>query len=158
VDPEHKVPLVCVFVNEFFDPLPTTERCAQLGEAIADVLADRPERIALYATGGMSHMPFEDNAFWIDQTLDRWVLDRLEKNDVAALTHLFTFDSDNLRSGTGELRAWVSVAAAMKRRAKVVDYVPAYATTAGCGFVYWPPVEATLRERELASASNSNRA
>jgi hypothetical protein len=31
-------------------------------------------------------------------------------NDVAALEHLFTFDSDTLRSGTREVRAWISVA------------------------------------------------
>jgi hypothetical protein len=53
--------------------------------------------------------------------------------------HLFTFDSDNLRSGTGEVRAWISAAAAMKRPATVVDYVPAHCTQTGCGFVYWPP-------------------
>jgi protocatechuate 4,5-dioxygenase beta chain len=78
------------------------------------------------------------NAGWIDQPLDHWILERLERNDLAALEHLFTFDSDAMRSGTGEVRAWVSVAAAMKRPAKVVDYVPAHCTQTGCGFVYWP--------------------
>jgi protocatechuate 4,5-dioxygenase beta chain len=65
-------------------------------------------------------------------------LDDLAQGDLEALTHLFTFDSDNLRSGTGEVRAWISVAAAMKRPAAVVDYVPAHCTQTGCGFVYWP--------------------
>jgi hypothetical protein len=41
-------------------------------------------------------------------------------------------------TGTGEVRAWISVAAAMKRPAKVVEYVPAHCTQTGCGFVYWP--------------------
>ena len=72
--------------------------------------------------------------------LDRWILERLERSDPSALEHLFTFDSDNLRLGTGEVRAWISVAAAMKRPAKIVDYVPAHCTQTGCGFVYWPPV------------------
>ena len=138
VDPELQIPLVCVFVNEYYPPLPSAARCARLGEAIADVLRDRPERVAIYASGGLSHYPGMYNAGWIDQPLDRWILERLQRNDVAALEHLFTFDSDTLRSGTGEVRAWISVAAAMRRPATVVDYVPAHCTQTGCGFVYWP--------------------
>jgi len=138
VDPGLEIPLVCVFMNEYFPPLPSAERCARLGEAIADVLADRPERVAIYASGGLSHFPGMYNAGWIDQPLDRWILERLERNDVAALEHLFTFDSDTMRSGTGEVRAWISVAAAMRRPATVVEYVAAHCTQTGCGFAYWP--------------------
>lgn len=141
VDPTSEIPLVCVFLNEYYPPLPSAERCAQLGEAIADVLSDRPERIAMYASGGLSHYPGSPNAGWIDTSLDKWILERLERNDLEALKHLFTFDSDNMRSGTGEIRAWISVAAAMKRPATVVEYVPAHTTFTGCGFVYWPAVE-----------------
>ena len=138
VDPALEIPLVCVFLNEYYPPLPSAARCARLGEAIADALADRPERIAIYASGGLSHFPGMYNAGWIDQPLDHWILERLERNDLAALEHLFTFDSDNMRSGTGEVRAWISVAAAMRRPATVVDYIPAHCTQTGCGFVYWP--------------------
>jgi protocatechuate 4,5-dioxygenase beta chain len=141
VDPGLEIPLVCVFINEYFPPLPTAARCARLGEAIAEVLDERPERVAIYASGGLSHYPGMYNAGWIDQPLDRWILDRLERNDVGALEHLFTFDSDNLRSGTGEVRAWISVAAAMTRPARVIDYIPAHCTQTGCGFVCWPAAE-----------------
>ncbi|HZQ37678.1 MAG TPA: hypothetical protein VFD32_17225, partial [Dehalococcoidia bacterium] len=120
------------------------ERCAQLGEAIRDVLAERPERVAIYASGGLSHYPGEFNVGWIDRSLDKWILERLERGDIEALKHLFTFDSDNMRAGTGEVRAWISVAAAMARPAHVVEYVPAHCTVTGCGFVYWPPVEDAL--------------
>jgi Catalytic LigB subunit of aromatic ring-opening dioxygenase len=77
VDPELQIPLVCVFVNEYYPPLPSAARCAWLGEAIADVLRDRPERVAIYASGGLSHYPGMYNAGWIDQPLDRWILERL---------------------------------------------------------------------------------
>ena len=133
------ISLVCVFVNEYFPPLPSVARCARLGETIAAALHDRPERIAIYASGGLSHCPGMYNAGWIDRPLDWWILDRLARNDVGALEHLFTFDSDNLRSGTGEVRAWINVAAAMKRPAQVVDHVPAHCTQTGCGCVCWPP-------------------
>jgi len=54
---------------------------------------------------------------------------------------VYGFDSDNLRSGTGEVRAWISVAAAMKRPARVIDYIPAHCTQTGCGFVCWSAAE-----------------
>jgi hypothetical protein len=138
VDPGLQIPLVCVFINEYYPPLPSASRCAQLGQAIAEVLSDRPERIAIYASGGLSHQPGMYNAGWIDEPLDRWVLERLARNDIDALQHLFTFDSDTMRSGTGEVRAWISAAAAMNRPATVVDYTAAHCTQTGCGFVYWP--------------------
>ena len=107
-------------------------------QAARPVKRDGPERIAIYASGGLSHFPGMYNAGWIDQPLDRWILERLERNDVEALQHLFTFDSDTLRSGTGEVRAWISVAAAMKRPATRVDDVAAHCTQTGCGFGSWP--------------------
>lgn len=141
VDPRGEIPIICVFLNEYYPPLPSAQRCAQLGEAIADTLADRPERVAIYASGGLSHFPGEYNVGWIDKALDQWILERLERNDLDALKHLFTFDSDNMRAGTGEVRAWIAVAAAMNRPATVLEYVPAHCTVTGCGFAYWPPVE-----------------
>jgi hypothetical protein len=156
VDPDREVPIVCVLLNEYYPPLPSAERCAQLGEAIADVLADRPERVAIYASGGLSHFPGEFNMGWIDRALDQWILERLDRNDVDALKHLFTFDSDNMRSGTGEVRAWISVAAAMKRPARIVEYVPAHCTLTGCGFAYWPAVGARLApDADIAATSGA---
>src|SRR5438105_2006299 len=102
VVPALDIPLVCVFLNEYYPPLPSAERCYQLGEALTAILADRPERIAIYASGGLSHFPGMFNIGWIDQPLDCWILERLERNDHEALKHLFTFDSDTMRAGTGE--------------------------------------------------------
>ncbi|HTE84517.1 MAG TPA: hypothetical protein VK821_07275 [Dehalococcoidia bacterium] len=154
VDPQLQIPLVCIFLNEYYPPLPSAERCYQLGEALTQILTDRPERVAIYASGGMSHFPGMYNTGWIDEPLDRWVLERLERNDHEALKHLFTFDSDNMRAGTGELRAWISVAAAMKRPARIVEYVPAHCTVTGCGFVYWPAAASSVVDAaEMAIAS-----
>jgi hypothetical protein len=160
IDPDLQVPIVPVFLNEYFPPLPSADRCIQLGEAIAEVMNSRPERIAICASGGLSHYPGNHNAGWIDQPLDNWFLERLERNDVEALKHLFAFDSDNVRAGTGEIRAWISVAAAMNRPAKRVDYIPAHCTLTGCGFVYWPARADDVvgeAERVAASASGEGR-
>ncbi|MHB8575342.1 MAG: DODA-type extradiol aromatic ring-opening family dioxygenase [Dehalococcoidia bacterium] len=152
VDPAGEIPIVCVFLNEYYPPLPSAERCAQLGAAIPDILADRPERVAIYASGGLSHYPGEFNMGWIDRPLDEWILERLARNDLQALNHLFTFDSDTMRAGTGEVRAWISVAAAMNRPAKVLEYVPAHSTVTGCGFAYWPALESPAVEAAALAA------
>jgi len=79
-------------LDEYSPPRPSAGRGAQLGEAIREVLDERPERVAIYASGGLSHFPGEYNVGWIDRPLDRWILERLERNDVEALKHLFSFD------------------------------------------------------------------
>jgi protocatechuate 4,5-dioxygenase beta chain len=143
--PQLDLPIVPIFVNEYFPPLPTAARCFDLGVALADILADWPEPVAIYASGGLSHDPFGPRAGWIDEPLDRWFLERLERNDPAALRTLFTFDSDTLRGGTGELRAWITVAAAMRRPARVIDYIPSHHAKVGLAFAYWPGAAARPR-------------
>ena len=138
--PKLDIPIIPLFINEYYPPLPTAERCYRLGVALAEVLAERPERVAIYASGGLSHDPTGPRAGWVDEPLDRWVLERLERNDSAALQHLFTFDSDTMRGGTGEIRAWICVAGAMQRSATVVDYIRAHHAKVGLAFAYWPSV------------------
>ncbi len=144
LDPSREIPVICVFLNEYFAPMPSGRRCAQLGRAIATAFADRPERVAICASGGLSHYPSakDHNRGDIDVPLDKWVLERLVRNDVAALENLFSFDSHAMRSGTGEIRAWISVAAAMNRPAMVLDYLPVYSTFTGVGFAQWAPLAA----------------
>jgi protocatechuate 4,5-dioxygenase beta chain len=141
--PQLDIPIVPLFMNEYFPPLPTAERCYNLGVALADILAERSERVAIYASGGLSHDPAGPRAGWVDEPLDRWFLERLERNDSEALQHLFTFDSDTLRGGTGEIRAWITVAGAMRRPATVLEYIGSHHAKVGLGFAYWPAVDAS---------------
>ena len=91
--------------------------------------------MAIYASGGLSRFFGEFNMTGSTSpstigSSSAWsALTSLE-----ALKHLFAFDSDNMRAGTGEVRAWISLAAAMKRPATVVEYVVAHRTATGCGF------------------------
>jgi hypothetical protein len=36
------------------------------------------------------------------------------------------------------MRAWISVAGAMQRPARVLDYIPAHRSKVGLAFAYWP--------------------
>ena len=50
-------PLVPFWVNCFIAPQPTARRCFAAGQHIARVVADGPWRVAVIATGGLSHFP-----------------------------------------------------------------------------------------------------
>ncbi|GAB3480958.1 catechol 1,2-dioxygenase [Amycolatopsis cihanbeyliensis] len=56
------LPIVPLVVNVFASPLPTMDRCAQLGEAIRAAVRDfEGRRVAVVASGGLSHrLPWPD--------------------------------------------------------------------------------------------------
>ncbi len=137
---ELNVPVIVFWVNAYNPPCPTAERCYALGQTFQAALARRPERVAIVASGGLSHDPRGPRSGWIDEPLDHWVLDSLAAGEGEKLKSLYTFDSDTLRSGTGEIRSWIVAAGAFHARpATVVDYLPAHHAVTGLGWAYWPP-------------------
>jgi len=75
------VPIVPVLLNTYYPPnQPTPKRCYQLGRAIRQAIEGWPipKRVAIVASGGLSH-------FFVDEELDRSVLDMLAKKDGEAL-------------------------------------------------------------------------
>jgi hypothetical protein len=90
----------------------------------------------------MSHDPLGPRSGWVDEPLDRWFLEQLAAGTPNTLGALYSFRSAATESGTGELRTWLPVAAAMNAvrpgvRAKVVDYFVARKSTCGIGWVTW---------------------
>jgi len=135
---ESGIPIIPIFTNAYHPPLPSAARCYALGQALRDVFADRPERVAIYGSGGLSHDPRGPKAGWVDEKLDRFVLDRIAQGDSAALKRLFTPEIASFGAGTGEIRNWVAVAGAYEGvKANVVDYIPARHAVTGLGFAYW---------------------
>jgi len=135
---ETRLPAVLVFTNAYHPPLPSAARCYAVGQALRDIFANRPERVAIYGSGGLSHDPLGPRAGWVDEPLDRWVLEQIASGEGARLRTLFTTDSDSLRGGTGEIRSWIAVAGAYDgRKGAVVDYIPARHAVTGLGFAHW---------------------
>ncbi len=137
-DPD--LPVVIVYVNTYDPPSLSAKRCYELGRAIARRFTDDPRRIAIYGSGGLSHDPGGARSGWIDSRLDRWFLSRIESGEGAATTALYTFDSQTMRGGTGEIRAWIVAAGAMEEmgaRATLIDYVPAHRAVTGMAWVHW---------------------
>ena len=62
IHPALEIPLAPIFINVFSPPLITFDRAFALGEAVRGALAERDERVALLATGGLSHQP----PFWME--------------------------------------------------------------------------------------------
>ena len=77
--PRPNLPIIPVMMKtvERSPAILTGARCLELGRAIAEVFGTNPGRIALYGSGGLSHDPLGPRAGWVDEPLDRWVLQQL---------------------------------------------------------------------------------
>jgi hypothetical protein len=102
-----------------------------------------PERIAVIATGGLSHEPGGPRYFWVDEEFDRWFLDLLRKGDHEVLVRECTLERMEAAGsgGTAELLAWMVALAFTTGPAEVLAYMPAIAWRSGTGMVVWPDVK-----------------
>ena len=113
-------PLVPVWVNCFVAPQPTARRCFEVGRHIGRVIAEGPWRVAVIATGGLSHFPALSLARvgTSDVTFDRRIVAALEAGDHEALRQLPMKDLHE--TGSHELLNWlVLLGAVSPARARV---------------------------------------
>ena len=108
---DRKIPVVPIFVNAYLPPLPTPRRCAELGKVIAKVIADRPERVAIIASGGMSHFPGTWKYPKPDFAFDYWAIAQMEKGNHEALLSLTSEQLDLV--GNTEMLSWMILFGAM---------------------------------------------
>jgi aromatic ring-opening dioxygenase catalytic subunit (LigB family) len=140
--PKLDIPIVALHVNGHVDPAISGHRVVPLGQAIARVMAERPERIAILASGGLTGDPRGYIAGWIDETLDNWILARFRRGRSAELATLWDLDSNTVRGATREVRNWIAVGAAMETvgaKAEVLDYIRLHHATVGTAFASWDP-------------------
>ena len=142
LNPAGAVPLVPVTMNCTVPPIPTPERAYQVGTTLREMLVAYPgsERVAVIATGGLSHEPGGPRYFSVDEEFDRWFLDLLKHGDHAALLRECTLERMEAAGsgGTAELLAWVLALAFTRGPAEVLAYMPAVAWRSGTGMVVWP--------------------
>ena len=145
LNPEGAIPLVPVTMNCTVPPIPTPERAYQVGTTLREMLLAYPgsERVAVIATGGLSHEPGGPRYFSVDEAFDRWFLDLLKHGDHAALLRECTLErmEDAGSGGTAELLAWVLALAFTLGPAEVLAYMPAVAWRSGTGMVVWPGLQ-----------------
>jgi aromatic ring-opening dioxygenase catalytic subunit (LigB family) len=141
--PDFDVPLVPIIFNTLAPPRASAKRCYELGQVLRHSLDTSSERIAVVATGGMSHDPGERNHGFIDQAFDHRFLEQMSGGDARALA---AYSDDQLMAagaGATELLAWICLAGIMNARpAKTITYEPVTAWATGIGLVEYPSLTA----------------
>jgi 2,3-dihydroxyphenylpropionate 1,2-dioxygenase len=99
-----KIPVVPVFVNTYLPPLPSPQRCVALGKAIAEVIAERPERVAIIASGGLSHYPGTWKYPQPAYDFDYWAIALMERGNIDPLMKLTSEQLDEV--GNTEMLPW----------------------------------------------------
>ncbi len=152
---ERPIPVVPLFVNVYVPPLPQPRRCYRLGRALAEIIGTRPERVALLASGGMSHYPGTEKYPYPEFAFDRWVLEVLERGEASRLLTL-TLDKLDAMGNTELLTWYVLFGAIGDRPAEVLTYQPTWHH--GLGVVNFPlpqPQEGPPPERPLPDATDT---
>src|SRR5690606_20051097 len=92
--PRYDVRFVPIHMNPIVPPLPSVERCLQVGEQIARIVQAFPsdERVVLMATGGLSHDPGGPDYFTVHAEFDRWFMDLMESGDLERVRREVTFE------------------------------------------------------------------
>jgi 2,3-dihydroxyphenylpropionate 1,2-dioxygenase len=119
------IPVVPFFANVYVPPLPTPKRCAALGRAVAEIIKGRKERVALVASGGMSHFPGTRKYLSPEFDFDRWLVSQLEAGNTDALLAMTGAQLDEV--GNTELLTWAMMFGAIgPQEGELIDYIPTW--------------------------------
>jgi aromatic ring-opening dioxygenase catalytic subunit (LigB family) len=133
--PEPKIPILPIYVNTWVDPAPTPGRCYEVGELIRAVAEHRDERVAIVATGGLSHFPGSPRIGEIDTQFDHKLLEVMRQGQGKSLVDYSV--QDLLQAGDSEFLNWMVVLGAIgDAKASYTTYMPDFVAT-GWGFVSW---------------------
>jgi 2,3-dihydroxyphenylpropionate 1,2-dioxygenase len=133
--PEPKIPILPIYVNTWVDPAPSPGRCYRVGELVRAVADDSKERVAVLATGGLSHFPGSPRIGEIDETFDHKLLEVMRDGKGRSLVEYSV--QDLLQAGDTEFLNWMVVIGAIgDAKAGYTAYMPDFVAT-GWGFVSW---------------------
>jgi 2,3-dihydroxyphenylpropionate 1,2-dioxygenase len=132
---EPSIPILPIYVNTWVDPAPSPRRCYQVGELIRTVAEQSKERIAILATGGLSHFPGSPRIGEIDEKFDHQLLEILREGNGKTLAEYSV--RELLQAGDSEFLNWMVVIGAVgNAKASYTAYMPDFVAT-GWGFVSW---------------------
>jgi aromatic ring-opening dioxygenase catalytic subunit (LigB family) len=132
--PRYELPVVPVNINCQGPPLTPLSRAWTFGEALRQACDEVPERIAVVATGGISHWPCTPDSGRINEAWDREFLRRWSQNDRDALLS-YTDEETYQDAGQGgfEIRTLIAAAAAAKgAQGQILFYAPIPIFAHGC--------------------------
>ena len=131
--------IVPMLVNSIEPPMPSLKRCFDWGRLLATAIRSFKEerKVAVLATGGLSHSIGEPTMGAIHEDFDRETIRRFSDSDESLIPYL---EEELPRRGNGseEVRNWlVAHGAAGGRGFELVDYLPVPRVFVGCGFAAW---------------------
>lgn len=133
--------VVPIIVNDLEPPMISIRRCFAWGKLLADAIASFPEknlRVAILATGGLSHSIGEPEMGAIDETFDHDCIRAFTNGNEAALVDFLEARMAAAGNGTHEVRNWVIAHAAMGNHGfDLIDYRAVPEVYVGCGFASW---------------------
>src|SRR5881397_917869 len=119
------IPVIPFFTNVYVPPLPTPKRCAALGKAVAAIVRERKERVAIIASGGMSHFPGTRKYLHPEFDFDRWLISQFETGNTDALLNMTGTQLDEV--GNTELLNWATMFGAIgAQEGELIDYIPTW--------------------------------
>lgn len=132
LDPDNRLPLVPVIVNAVNPPYPTPRRCYDFGAMLRGAIEaqDLLDRVAVLATGGLSHWVGMPEAGRVNEEFDRDFLDRLSSGERSRLTGYADAEIEAAGNGAHEIRSWLIAAGAAGTPFDTLAYepVPAWLT------------------------------
>src|SRR5438093_10523094 len=122
---KRRIPVIPFHTNVYMPPLPTVQRCAALGRAMAEIIKSRPERVAIIASGGMSHYPGTSKYPKPEFDFDRWMISQLEIGNVDAVLNLEPEQLDE--AGNTEMLNWTIMLGAIGSvPGELLQYTPTW--------------------------------
>ncbi|HXV80581.1 MAG TPA: extradiol ring-cleavage dioxygenase [Candidatus Binatia bacterium] len=137
LNPGLAVPVVPVIINTLTPPMPTPKRCYVFGQLLGRQLAGSNKRVAVVATGGLSHWPGEAKHGKINIAFDRNFLETLTTGNREKLAD-YSHEEIAVEAGSGghEIRTWIALAGALPEwKAELLAYEPVASWATGCALV-----------------------
>jgi aromatic ring-opening dioxygenase catalytic subunit (LigB family) len=132
--------IVPLFLNSLEVPMPALRRCLAWGRELAAAVASYPAdvRIAVLASGGLSHSIGEPTMGAIDEPFDRDALAAFAAGDPERLTGFLDARLAAAGNGAHEIRNWlVAHAAAGAAGFDLIDYLAVKEVYVGCAWASW---------------------
>jgi hypothetical protein len=134
--------IVPIVINSLEPPMPSITRCVAWGNLLARAIASFPgdARIAVVASGGLSHSIGEPTMGAIDETFDSGCIGAFQAGGEAAIVAYLNEALTTAGNGSHEVRNWVTAhAAAGSRGFELIEYLAVPEVYVGCAWAAWSP-------------------
>lgn len=137
--PKADLPLVPIYTNAYASPNPSPERCLKLGGFLREVVERHTPadyKVAILASGGMSHYPGEPLGGEIDVEFDKKMMEWLKNGENRRFGELTSKQIDE--SGNTEMRNWIVMLGALgDSKPAYANYIISWRAIIGLGFLMW---------------------